>query len=450
MTVNGTAASDSLYGWYAADTLTGGAGDDTLGGNAGHDILDGGTGNDRLQGGYYESDTYLFDAGHGHDIVTDSADKAEQADTLRFTGASAENARFSKHGSDLIIQAYGAGDSVTLTNYFSSNGDRYFNFAFDDKILTLADVEAMSMTVNGTAASDSLYGWYAADTLTGGAGDDTLGGNAGHDILDGGTGNDRLQGGYYESDTYLFDAGHGHDTVIESADKAEQADTLRFSGASAENARFSKHGSDLIIQAYGAGDSVTLTNYFSSNGDRYFNFAFDDKILTLADVEAMSMTVNGTAARDSLNGCYSTNTLTGGAGNDKLYVDAGSDTYLLAKSHNQDVVTDSKQDSGDVDSVQFTDASVQDLWFSRSNSHLLISKIGSNDSVTLNNWFSGSAWQNKVISVADGQSEETTQLQQLVDTMAVFAAGQSITAMQPDQMRASMQMVNSSDYWSHS
>jgi len=80
----------------------------------------------------------------------------------------------------------------------------------------------------------------------------------------------------------------------------------------------------------------------------------------------------------------------------------------------------------------------------------MISEIGSNYSVILDNWFSGSASQNKVISVADRQSQEATQLQQLVDAMAVFTAGQSVTAMQPDQMKASMQMLNSSDYRSHS
>ncbi|MFS7197621.1 hypothetical protein AB6866_14010 [Rahnella inusitata] len=159
----------------------------------------------------------------------------------------------------------------------------------------------------------------------------------------------------------------------------------------------------------------------------------------------MSMVVNGTEGKDKLTGWSAWDLFTSSAGNDTLFGGAGS-----AKGHHHDVVTDSKQNTGDVDSTQFTDTGVQDLWFSRSNSHLMISEIGSNDSVILDNWFSGSASQNKVICVADGQSQEATQLQQLVDAMAVFAAGQSVTAMQPDQMKASMQMINSSDYWSHS
>ena len=164
----------------------------------------------------------------------------------------------------------------------------------------------------------------------------------------------------------------------------------------------------------------------------------------------MTMVVNGTEGKDKLTGWSAWDLFTSSAGDDTLFGGAGSDTYLFAKGHHHDVVTDSKQNTRDVDSTQFTDTGVQDLWFSRSNSHLMISEIGSNDSVILDNWFSGSAWQNKVISVADRQSQEATQLQQLVDAMAVFTAGQSVTAMQPDQMRASMQMINSSDYWSHS
>ena len=159
----------------------------------------------------------------------------------------------------------------------------------------------------------------------------------------------------------------------------------------------------------------------------------------------MTMVVNGTEGKDKLTGWSAWDLFTSSAGNDTLFGGAGS-----AKGHNHDVVTDSKQNTRDVDSTQFTDTGVQDLWFSRSNSHLMISEIGSNDSMTLDNWFSGSTSQNKVICVADGQSQEATQLQQLVDAMAVFTAGQNVTAMQPDQIRASMQMINSSDYWSHS
>ncbi|QLK59869.1 hypothetical protein GE278_03290 [Enterobacteriaceae bacterium Kacie_13] len=298
--------------------------------------------NEALTAHYYNPNTYLFSAGHGQDTLADGANNVSENDTLRFTGARFADARFENKDGDLIIRAYGNDDSVRLKGYFGPAYCRGFSFAFDDKTLTLADLETISIPIKGSFLNDYLVGWYASNAISGGEGNDTLLGNDSNDTLDGGAGNDAI-------------------------------------------------------------------------------FGLDDN--------------------DILNG---------GAGNDTLSGGAGSDTYLFAKGHNQDVVTDIMQNADDIDSIQFTDANVQDLWFSRENSHLLISEIGTNDSVTLNDWFSGSAYQNKVISVADGQSLEATQLEQLVDAMAIFAAGQSVTAMQPDQMRESMQMINSSDYWSRS
>jgi hypothetical protein len=92
-------------------------------------------------------------------VIDDNGNTHQQDSSFTFNdgtrgASSAENARFSKHYSDLIIQAYGADDSVTLSNYFSSNGDRYFNFAFDDKILTLSEIAVSD------AGHPSLYSQF--------------------------------------------------------------------------------------------------------------------------------------------------------------------------------------------------------------------------------------------------------------------------------------------------
>ena len=90
--------NDSLSGGDGDDVLNGEEGNDTLQGGTGHDTLDGGTGNDQLYGGNNESDTYLFRAGHGRDVINDYASQDEQADTLRFAGAQLKNAQFSREG----------------------------------------------------------------------------------------------------------------------------------------------------------------------------------------------------------------------------------------------------------------------------------------------------------------------------------------------------------------
>ena len=66
--------------------------------------------------------------------------------------------------------------------------------------------------LEGGTGDDTFYGRSGDDALDGGAGDDTLWGNSGSDVLTGGTGNDWLKGGD-GIDQYVFEAGHGQDTV---------------------------------------------------------------------------------------------------------------------------------------------------------------------------------------------------------------------------------------------
>ena len=67
----------------------------------------------------------------------------------------------------------------------------------------------------GGSKGDHLYGGDGNDTLDGKEGNDYLEGNADDDTLTGGTGNDILVGGN-GTDTYLFKAGDGWDTIIDS------------------------------------------------------------------------------------------------------------------------------------------------------------------------------------------------------------------------------------------
>ncbi|HHT0104433.1 TPA: calcium-binding protein, partial [Raoultella planticola] len=70
--------------------------------------------------------------------------------------------------------------------------------------------------IHAGGGNDVLTGDNGNDALYGEAGDDTLDGSFGNDLLSGGTGNDLLKGGYGD-DTYLFNAGDGQDTIIESS-----------------------------------------------------------------------------------------------------------------------------------------------------------------------------------------------------------------------------------------
>ena len=331
--ITGGAGDDAISGYGGNDILHGGAGNDTLQGGAGKDTLAGGAGDDRLNGGS-EADTYVFEKGHGRDVVSDYAYQADHTDTLHFNGAKFAEAVFTRSGNNLVIKAYGAEDAVTVEGYFSSSSYRYYDFAFDDKTVTAKDMAGMKVEGVGTDSNESLYGWDTADVLDGGKGNDylsgekgadilkggegndsldggegadTLEGNAGNDylsgekgadilkggegndelrggegsdILNGGAGDDRLNGGSNEADTYVFEKGHGKDVVSDYGSLLEHTDTLLFENAVFSDAVFSRLGNDLVVKAYGGDDQVSLQNYFSSKNYQYAQFTFADKTVS--------------------------------------------------------------------------------------------------------------------------------------------------------------------------
>ena len=360
-TLLGGIGNDSLNGENGDDRLEGGEGNDSLSGDNGHDTLIGGAGNDRLEGGSWNADTYIFDKGHGQDIVNDSGETIEQTNTLRFTNASSTNAIFARSGNDLVVKAYGGEDQVTISGYFEATRHRYFDFAFDDRTIKQKDMADITISSTGTDQNDSIIGWDTIDVLHGGIGndylygyngndslfggigndflyggngddllngeegDDNLSGDAGHDTLIGGAGNDRLYGGDRGADTYVFAKGHGQDTIFDQANTANETDTLRFEGASSANAVFTRSGNNLIIKAYGGEDQVTLHDYFNSQYRRYFKFAFDNRIIEAQDMVGITVAGHGTEQRDNMHGWHTTDILNGGAGDDYLSGEAGND-----------------------------------------------------------------------------------------------------------------------------
>ena len=344
--ITGTESDDVLNGDNDPEHIFGLGGNDILRGNGGSDVLDGGAGNDHLEGGYLGSDTYVFQAGHGHDTVKDYTREDGQTDTLRFAGANAANARFSREGDDLVVKAYGDGDQVVVKDYFYNDDYSRYRFQFDDRTLETADIAKQGFEFGGSDAGERINGWVTDDvihgrggddrisgyggndtiygnegndtlfgddgndtvdggsgndTLSGGngddalhgdGGDDVLSGNDGSDVLDGGAGNDHLEGGYLGSDTYVFQAGHGHDTVKDYTREDGQTDTLRFAGANAANARFSREGDDLVVKAYGDGDQVVVKDYFYNDDYSRYQLQFDDAVYQAAELRGRDLVKN--------------------------------------------------------------------------------------------------------------------------------------------------------------
>ncbi|WP_180298975.1 calcium-binding protein [Snodgrassella alvi] len=381
--LNGNDGDDILNGEDGNDTLNGGDGNDTLNGGAGYDILIGGTGNDILKGGNYHKDRYEFEAGHGQDVIYDKEypGYTNHYNDVVFKGATLADAHFTRSGNDLVIQAYGTDDSVTLPDYFNNYYSRAFNFVFDDKVLSVDDIAAMSFILGGTSGDDVLRGWKSHDTiaggpgndklyggdgidnlfggagndelygesgndylsggdgddilnggegddiLNGGAGNDTLWGKEGYDIINGGPGNDTLYGGDWNKDRYIFQRGHGQDLIedFEYDSAVGSYNEIVFENAKLADAVFSRSGNDLVIHAYANEDSVTFTNFFNYQmHTRAFNFIFDDESINYQELidNGYIFTLHGNG---TLNGWKGKDILNGGDGDDKLYGDKGDD-----------------------------------------------------------------------------------------------------------------------------
>ena len=436
--LNGGAGDDILNGENGDDILNGGVGDDILNGGEGYDILNGGAGNDILNGGDWHKDRYEFEAGHGQDIINDKAiNYIEYYNDVVFKGASLAHAKFLRYGGDLVIQAYGSADSVTLPDFFRYNDRMVFNFIFDDKVITWEDICYFSFyqsgdekdneisgwegndILSGGAGNDTLWGGYGNDILVGGEGNDILEGGEGYDILIGGTGNDILNGGDWHKDRYEFEAGHGQDVINDKGRDSEWYKDMRndivFKGAKLADAKFIRSGTDLVIQAYGSADSVTLPDYFNStyykDDSRGFNFIFDDQAITLENIkkdyafilsgDEKDNIISGWQGNDILIGGAGDDVLKGGSGNDILNGGVGNDIlnggnyekdrYEFEAGHGQDVVNDlgymDKKNKDQRNDLVFKGASLADAEFIRSGNDLVIYAYGSADSVTLPDYF---------------------------------------------------------------
>ncbi|HDG1710961.1 TPA: hypothetical protein PFE25_004164 [Kluyvera ascorbata] len=173
-------------------------------------------------------------------------------------------------------------DSITVENYFDQDrclvdlitfaDGTVWNYATVQAQILIGSDEAQTLwafdrgsNIHAAGGNDKLYGSDVDDALYGDDGDDRLMGHGGHDILVGGAGNDTLEGGE-DGDTYLFNAGDGQDIISESR-HVNETNTLHFGdGLLAENAVMQQWDNDLIIYFQNSTDSVTIKNYFSTEG----------------------------------------------------------------------------------------------------------------------------------------------------------------------------------------
>lgn len=381
--VQGTNAADTLISQDGNDVLSGRDGDDILNGGGDSDTLIGGEGADKLNGGTGKDTAAYYDSNAGVTVSLENntaTGGTAQGDTFN----SIENIIGSEFNDTITGDRFnniingGRGDD-TLNG--GSGADTLQGSAGDDTIYGGSGSDILSGndgvdeirgglgydTISGGELDDTLYGDQGNDTIYGGTGDDTIHGGANDDLVYGGLGNDTINGDGGNDD---LRGGHGNDTIDGGA------------------------GNDAI---YGEQDNDTVTG---GDGDDYINGGAGVDTLsgdtgndvikggTEGDIlhgGAGSDTLLGEAGDDVINGDEGDDFLIGGAGNDTLKGGSGTDYYVFSGDFGQDTIIENA-DRKSLDEIIFSGIGVSQLWFEESGQDLIISVIGTDNQVVIENF----------------------------------------------------------------
>jgi hypothetical protein len=168
----------------------------------------------------------------------------------------------------------------------------------------------------------------------------------------------------------------------------------------------SSSGNDTLI-SYGS-SNITLDAEFSTGNDNLYA------------AESISGTSSGGNGDSSV-------TMLVGQGNDNLYGGGGNTIYDFGTSFGQDVINHAYGlgASGSYGAINFASGiTLENLWFTQSGNNLIIRLLGTNDTITVQNWFGSVVAEVQTIN-AGGLTLLNTSVSALVSAMATYQAAHS-------------------------
>jgi Ca2+-binding RTX toxin-like protein len=464
--INGTgnAQDNHLTGNGGANTLSGGAGDDALDGGTGNDTLIGGTGNDTYFVGE-TGDVVMELANEGIDTVVSAVAYALPANVENLTligpgaaGATGNAAGNTLTGNDAAnrlnggggadVMAGGAGDDTYVVDHagdtvIEAEGAGVDTVESSVSHVLAAHVERLTLTgsgaINGTGNSlgNTLTGNVAANALDGGAGADVMVGGAGDDTY---TVDD-------PADTIIESPYAGTDTIQSWISYALPAhvERLILMGAAAIDATGNGSGNTLTgnsganvldggggidTMAGGAGDDVYVVDSlfdWVQEGANAGNDTVRSAVTYALNSNVENLTLTGSAAING-GGNSLRNVLQGNSASNVLDGRTGDDTYLFTRGGGQDTIVDFDLTLANRDVLAFGgDLDPIDLIIGRASYNLRIVVQGSSDRVDVQNWYGGSVNRVEVIKAADGRQLLSTQVDQLIQAMAIYSLQTGLT-----------------------
>jgi len=318
------------------------------------------------------------------------------------------------------VEILETGETITVVDQFQDSPS--WDHGVGLELITFADGSQYNRSqiqqnawFRGTDGSDVIDVRFSAldDTIEGGKGDDIIY-----------TGLNTASG----SDTIVYSKGDGNDTIYEQTyNYYNETDTLFLTDIDASEVSLSRSGSDLLIHVLPTNETITVVTQFVDSaagpgvGLEVIKFA-DGTIWNRSNIldATSTFTWAGSSTNAKLTGNdYGSNIFQLGAGDETANGGARSNVFQVTTSTKQAEINLSSA-KGSQNEIDFLGGiSDESLWFEQSGNDLKIDLLGTNTSVTISDWFSGSA--SALQEITAGALKIDSQISQLVQAMASYS-----------------------------
>jgi Ca2+-binding RTX toxin-like protein len=389
--VTNSTGNNTLIGGSANyDTLnaTGATGNNTFIAGAGNQMIYGGEGNN----------TYVASAASTAMTFISNDDTGTNNSILELAaGVSPSQVALSYSGDDLVVTV--GTETITVVNYFGSTSSEINAIQFAD-----GTVWDQNYIANNAQIFVNGFGFLAANVFDG------------LNSIPG-------SGTIFAATAGTYDLVGKSTSLINLVAEATGGTTLIGNDANGETLTASASGNDTLIGGNGNNDVISGIN--TSGNLTLIGGNGNNDTLFIRGSSGNDTVIAGNGNGDIIRAGLTTgnDTLIAGTGNDTINGGFGYDIYQFGSTFGHDVINTPGGSSANGE-IDFTGGITdQNLWFQQSGNNLQIDLLGTNDQITVNNWFSGAGFQVTSID-ADGLKIDS-QLAQLVSAMATYGANNS-------------------------